>query len=649
MPLPAIFALATTVASPPTIIDAPVHAVTVYSDRARVTRTGSIDVSGARDVELPLSARGVDPRSIMVSSSGAELARVDVVWKPADALPRAHVEEVLDAIAKLDDQIALLTAERNAWQWQLDTVNGLHPQLPPVELGRPQPKLAAGGWGVALQFARDRAATAQAHVRAAIQKARPLERERQRLLIEAQKIDASVLEAGYRVVAHLSGHGTAKLTMTYMVGRARWRPTYELQLDPATSKLDLQFSGEVSQESGEDWSDAQLALSTAEPATATRYPKVNSWRVGERERFIPTPIAASNAPSPPPDAPPLPRVVSDDEPLRQRLAALLGPRGGAWGRQEAQGAATTDSPDREYRLDEDGLGDVDKDRAVYKTPAPVASAPPPPPSPKPEPEVTVQATVVRPTRTFHARPIAIASSPASSAPTESVGLVAPAGWSRPSYASDLPASLAGGYDLVYSALQPETVLSGKGTRRVALLSRRWPVNIERKIYPALGPDTFLVAELKSQDKKPLPGGTGHLFVGADPAGVAQLPLILPSETVTLPLGLDRAIRPVRNVKVVTAQRGVINKEEISEYTVTIELANPYSNATPVRVIDQIPIAGDTGAKNVEVKLARAEPTIATRDDARGTLEWKLVLPPSGKSTVTFVYTIKRPKGFQLRQ
>src|SRR6185295_14814108 len=80
----------------------------------------------------------------------------------------------------------------------------------------------------------------------------------------------------------------------------------------------------------------------------------------------------------------------------------------------------------------------------------------------------------------------------------------PPGYRPPVYEAELPASAAGGYDLFYKSARAESVGSGKGARRVALFSQNWPVLVERKIYPALVPEAFLVAEIKNPSGQPLP-------------------------------------------------------------------------------------------------------------------------------------------------
>jgi uncharacterized protein (TIGR02231 family) len=226
-----------------------------------------------------------------------------------------------------------------------------------------------------------------------------------------------------------------------------------------------------------------------------------------------------------------------------------------------------------------------------------------------------------------------------------VGLAPPPGYRPPPLDSSSPAALAGGYDLHYPSLYKETIASGKGSRRVALFSRSFPVSVQRKVFAALAKEAYLVAEINNPSPEPLPGGQAQLFVGADPAGVATLQLVAPREAFTLPLGLDRALKPVRNVRLTTVEKGVFSKDELSEYVVTTELANPYAQPIDVRILDQLPLQGD---KNVEIKLVRTEPE-ATTDRNTGALQWRLTVPAGGKIETRFIYTLRRPKGARLYQ
>jgi len=221
----------------------------------------------------------------------------------------------------------------------------------------------------------------------------------------------------------------------------------------------------------------------------------------------------------------------------------------------------------------------------------------------------------------------------------------PAGYRPPTVASDAPAALAGGYDLSYPALRRETVPSGLGARRVALFSKSWPVTVTREVFPALAEAAFLVAELRNPSGEPLPGGHAELFVGDDPAGEAQLPLAAPGERFTLPLGVDRAIKPVRRVELVQAEKGLISKDDVRDYRVVIEIANPYPREIALHVVDQWPITSDP---HVKIALGPLDPGVE-QEPVKGELDWHVTLPAASKRTLTYSFTVTCPRGWLLYQ
>jgi len=630
-----------------TAVDAPITSVTVYSDRARVVRTAQLTVSGTQRVELPPLRGSVDAASIRVEAEGAEVTRVDLRTLSAEALTTSEARKVLDALDKLDDQLVRTGTERDAASAQLAALQGLRPaNNAETERDKPlPPRLDPSGWNAATSFLVDTSTRLQARLRELDQRTEQLQREHSRQVRQAQELGTAPREAGLEVAPTLSGNGPVKLTLTYVTTNARWYPRYELQLVPEANRVQVSFFGLVSQETGEDWEDAALTLSTALPATTTRLPRLTTWKIGQKERFIPTPAPLTVAYRPPPPAPPpLPEELAESEQLRQRLLARVG----AEQTRMPAGQAQPSIADTRQRAPPRPTPAPSRPRPM---PAP-SNAPSAPAAPEPMPsqeyapdegmaaEEYVEEMVVTGTNSASER------APRIPTVTVGVGLSPPAAYRRPAVDARLPASLAGGYDLAFTSTRRESIPSGaESGRRVPLFSESWPVKAERKLFPALARDAFLVAELQSPSRQVLPGGDASLFVGDDPAGTAFLKLVAPGERFTLPLGVDRAVRPVRNVTLVQSEKGFIGKDEETLYRVTIEVANPYAFPLPVRIHDQWPLTSDD---DVEIKLVRTEP-FARQDKTKGALEWELTVPASGKTVVSFEYTLRHPKGWRMHQ
>src|SRR5690349_11631364 len=113
-PLWIVLAVAPTAGVPPLAgpiaalaVDAPVTAVTVYSDRARVTRTASLDLSGRRRVQLPIVPDSVDPASIRLEAEGADIERVEIGRISSEDYPHDRARKLLSSLEALDDRLAL--------------------------------------------------------------------------------------------------------------------------------------------------------------------------------------------------------------------------------------------------------------------------------------------------------------------------------------------------------------------------------------------------------------------------------------------------------------------------------------------------------------------------------------------------------------
>lgn len=642
-------------------VQAPVTQVTVFTDQARIVRSAQVSSPGV--VEFPPLPDTIDVSSVRVEAVGAEVRRVDLERLTPAAFQTAEAKQLLAALDAVDTELTRLAREQAAIREHRDALSRLHPTLPANDNVRPAARLTPGGWNTALQFQAAQLEAAQKKLRDVELAQRAATRKREGLVDKANQLGNPEFRSGWRVTAVLAGGGPATVSLTYLVRQARWTPTWDVQLDPEKSLVTVSLAGLVSQDSLEDWDDAQLTLSTAIPSSAVKAPRLLTWKIGTTERFIPTPNPVQEyvrgVPAP---ARPVP-VRTEESLVRGWLSQATG-RSFPVVEDDEKEAQESDLRQTEQRYRAERRPDAKK--LVKPRPA---APPPPPPEPMNAPMAPgampmavreeqsrfdfdsdeIDGELARPETTVSATSgsaMGFASGRASER-IAGFSLMPPPGYRAPTYGADSPVTLAGGYDLSFASRQKETIPSSKGARRVALWSQQWPVTVERKVYPALSKEAYLSAELKNPSQQVLPGGPATLSVGADPAGTAQLKLVSPGEVVTLPLGLDRAIKTVRNVQVVDATEGVVSKDDVSTYAVSIELVNPYRTSVALRVFDQWPLP-QPNQKDLETKLLDSKPG-AIQDTATGKLEWRLTLKPNEKQTLTFNYQVKRPRGWKLYQ
>ena len=64
----------------------------------------------------------------------------------------------------------------------------------------------------------------------------------------------------------VTGDGDVDMTLGYLVSNANWTPRYDIRGDLDAGTVAVEYGAEVTQQSGEDWTDVTLVLSTAQPS-----------------------------------------------------------------------------------------------------------------------------------------------------------------------------------------------------------------------------------------------------------------------------------------------------------------------------------------------------------------------------------------------
>ncbi len=98
-----------------------------------------------------------------------------------------------------------------------------------------------------------------------------------------------------------------EFTISYVIGNASWIPSYNARIDSGTGKVELVYNALVRQKTGEDWNNVRLTLSTAQPGRNGRMPELMpsyvDYRTQEpvvtaRGEFAPAaPMSALNEPA----------------------------------------------------------------------------------------------------------------------------------------------------------------------------------------------------------------------------------------------------------------------------------------------------------------------------------------------------------------
>ncbi|APW44316.1 DUF4139 domain-containing protein [Rhodoferax saidenbachensis] len=249
--------------------------VTVYSGSATVERVAKVP-AGARSITLDCLPASLDAQSLQINADAAvRVGEFHVRTQERDAV--AACASPLDGrIRELEDQIASVKAEVSG----LQLVDGYLKNVatagtPEGGNGRVQPGTPAQIVATA-DALRKSAQDAQLRTHQWQRKQEALERALKPLTAERERTAGQRAQV-VSVSVNLATERDAELRLSYQVRGTGWQPTYRATLDASKATVLLERQALVAQNSGEDWSNVELTLSTGQPGRATQGRLPRPW------------------------------------------------------------------------------------------------------------------------------------------------------------------------------------------------------------------------------------------------------------------------------------------------------------------------------------------------------------------------------------
>jgi len=260
---------------------------TVFPNHAEITRQGETTLAAKGPARLDLLGLGytLSPDSFRVGGAGT--AQVRIVG--------TSLEQVYNT-RDMDNQIAELTALRNELQAKdqalkddmdsyenqkrfVSSLTAAYAQKEGENMGsRP---LNIKDWQGAGEFI-------QRQIQGIYQRIRQAQQQRTDLAEKIAKINADLnniqsKRGRWSTTAHVEVDvlkpGAFSLTATYLMPGAWWNMQYDARLDPRTGEVEMGAYASIRQQTGEDWDEVTLALSTADPSISGSIPELQSTYV----------------------------------------------------------------------------------------------------------------------------------------------------------------------------------------------------------------------------------------------------------------------------------------------------------------------------------------------------------------------------------
>jgi uncharacterized protein (TIGR02231 family) len=242
------------------IDSAPIKTVTLYPNSALVERNVSVS-AGQRVVSLENLPANFDIAQLQVTASNQiQVGNITSKDNATDKPTSPAAIQLSDKIQHLQDQISLLDIESQAAELQNRYLERL---TSPVSATTSVKQQALDSFNT-------------------IRKTQIAKRNLEQQLKALQNDLASLGNIKYKQ-RHLDiqvyAPQNGQLTLRYLVRQATWQPFYKATLSTKSNELTLERFALISQNTGEDWSNVALTLSTGQPTTNVTTINPSPWSV----------------------------------------------------------------------------------------------------------------------------------------------------------------------------------------------------------------------------------------------------------------------------------------------------------------------------------------------------------------------------------
>jgi uncharacterized protein (TIGR02231 family) len=251
-----------------------VSAITVFQSRAEVTRKATIDLpSGEQELVFSGISTAIDPNNIQVKGTG-NLVILGISYRQnylnENELP-ADLQTIKDKIAALDLAIKKLANAKSAFDAERKLLEA-NQQIGGTQqnITLEQLKAIAGYYNSRMAAMANEQLTIQEEINAKNEELRKLRAHYNDRTSQFSRNSGEIV-----VMVDAKASTKANLDITYMVSGAGWRAEYDIRAEEVDAPLTLIYRAVITQNTGENWDNVNLVLSTGDPNVSIIKPDMN--------------------------------------------------------------------------------------------------------------------------------------------------------------------------------------------------------------------------------------------------------------------------------------------------------------------------------------------------------------------------------------
>ena len=267
-------------------LDTRICEVTVYTDRALVTRRGTVALTG-NERELAIASLPATLDTESVRATGAGIVAVRLLGVRTETVFSS--EAVGDRTAELTQQIQELETQKRAIDVQIASrkiqlkfiENLSEKSVGSFASSIAKQQIGLNETGELVNFLGSNYKKYVSAIALYERQQREIDKQIKALNQQLGQVQTPHSQQSFNIIVAIepSGSGNFELEVSYVVMRARWTPLYDLRVNTTHNQINLNYLAEVNQNTGEDWTGVALTLSTAKPGLGTLPPQLEPWYI----------------------------------------------------------------------------------------------------------------------------------------------------------------------------------------------------------------------------------------------------------------------------------------------------------------------------------------------------------------------------------
>ncbi|MES2592872.1 MAG: mucoidy inhibitor MuiA family protein [Bacteroidota bacterium] len=259
-------------------ISSPVQSAIVYLYGAEVSHSKLINLNPGKNkiVFTGLSPK-LTAKSIQVNVTGdvSILAISDAINYMANQKESNRIKQLKDSVTSLNDAISLINNDKDAYATEKNML------LKNDAIGGSEKGVAIAELKLAADFYRSRIKEINAEILKLDQKSKTLNESLFKANQQLNELNAKNNQPTAEITILLSAplKTTTTLSLKYIVTDAGWAPSYDLHAEDVNQPIELKYRAKVFNNTGIDWNDIKIKLSTSDPSQSAAKPILSAWNL----------------------------------------------------------------------------------------------------------------------------------------------------------------------------------------------------------------------------------------------------------------------------------------------------------------------------------------------------------------------------------